>query len=357
MLSFCCPLCKGPLSECETGYQCIRCRRGYPVVSGIADFRIYPDPYIDQMADREKAAKLAESGERCSFAELLGIYYSMTPEVPADLARYYTNHHLSGTARGAGIIERMLQYKIPKPSAGDTIIDLGCGTGGFLAALAERQRLVGTRLVGVDVAFRWLIVARKRLQELGLDNVQLVCACADYLPFFDGVASHVTAENLIEHVRDQIGLFREIKRVRAEQSSFLARTVNRFALGPEPHVGVWGVGYLPRLLMNGYVKLVKGIEYRHIYLQSAGELRDSLRMGGQFDARVQHPLLLANDFAHHTSLRQKLFKTYSYLTKKRMLKRIMTDIGPYLDVVASGPGSPRRLRDLSTPITSQPHRT
>ena len=53
---------------------------------------------------------------------------------------------------------------------------------------------------------------------------------------------------------------------------FLA-TPNRWSLTPEPHVNVWGVGFLPRAWRERYVELVRHLPYRDISLFNWYELR------------------------------------------------------------------------------------
>jgi ubiquinone/menaquinone biosynthesis C-methylase UbiE len=332
---YCCPRCKGVVTHSPEAYRCDSCGETYPIIGGIADFRVYADPYIDLDADRRKGLLLAEKAKSLSFADLVSYYYSITPEVPADLATYYLNHHIAGITRGAGLLRRFLNYGLRPPTRNEIVLDLGCGTGGFLAASAETS----ANLIGVDIAFRWLIVARKRLQELGHQNIILVCACADYLPFPDNFADVIVAENLIEHVRNQSGLFTEIARVRRQQCRILARTVNRFAFGPEPHVGVWGVGYLPRSLRNNYVKLIKRIPYEHIHLQSLRELRSSVQRSGQTDLNASAAKLLPYDYQHHSTAKQSLFKLYDRLSQTP-LRGLVTATGPYLDLVTENAARP-----------------
>jgi SAM-dependent methyltransferase len=318
------------VSEATSAYRCEECCTNYPIIGGVADFRVYPDPYIDLQADRRKALLLAEKARELSFQELVAYYYSITPEVPPDLAQYYLNHHLAGVTRGAGLLERFKRCGLARPVSGELLLDMGCGTGGFLAAVAA----TGVQSVGLDIALRWLVVAKKRLEELGCDKVQLVCACADVLPFAGEKFDTVVAENLIEHVSNQQGLFAEIARVRLANSRFYARTVNRFALGPEPHVGVWGVGYLPRGLMNTFVKSIKGIPYEHIHLQSRLDLARSISKSGQSDLRVTAPILATQDYEHHPPRRRKIFETYGKLSRVPLLRPILTEVGPYLDITS-----------------------
>ncbi len=59
-LSYCCPLCKSDLENQEQGYGCEVCQRTFPVVWGIPDFRVFPDPYIGMEEDRIKGLRLTE---------------------------------------------------------------------------------------------------------------------------------------------------------------------------------------------------------------------------------------------------------------------------------------------------------
>jgi hypothetical protein len=121
--------------------------------------------------------------------------------------------------------------------------------------------------------------------------------------------------------------------VRKNRSALIARTVNRYAFGPEPHVGVWGVGYLPRALMNPYVQLVKKIPYEHIYLQSQGSLKSALITAGCKDLRVRRAALMPADYAHHPAWKKTIFKTFDRLAcSSGAVEPLFTKIGPYLDV-------------------------
>jgi ubiquinone/menaquinone biosynthesis C-methylase UbiE len=339
---FCCPLCKGPLSAVADGFECGACQREYPVVAGIVDFRICEDPYIDIPSDRAKALRIASQSENLTFAELVSFYYSITPEVPDDLARHYLTHHVAGTTRGEGILSRMKSYQLShQAESGVALFDVGCGTGGFLAAASAK----GASCVGADIALRWLVIARSRFRELHCHDVMLVCACADHLPFVSNTFDIVVAENLLEHCRDTTRVLAEFKRIRRASGAVMARTINRYAMAPEPHVGVWGVGYLPRALMNGYVKLVKGIPYEHIHLESFESLSQSIRSVEDQELTTRIPLITEADYAHHPQWKQQLFKTYSMLLRFPLLGSVMARLGPYIDIV-SQPVEPSSANSL-----------
>lgn len=327
-IHYCCPRCKGDLTTQASAYYCVACDAAYPVIAGIPDFRVYDDPYISIEADREKGLHLYEFGKDKTFAELVTYYYSITPEVPDDDAQRYTAHHLGGIVRGDGILNRMRAYNIPIKEQ-DTVLDVGCGTSGFVATATAHARMA----IGVDIAFRWLIIGRKRLQELGYDTskYELVCACADYLPFADNIANKVVMESTLEHVRDAKSVLHELRRVTEPSGRLMGRTVNRYSIAPEPHVGVWGVGFLPRQWMNGYVQRVKNIPYEHIHLHSYGELQHLLSEGGWQSAEVRKPHLTLQDYEHHSSLRRQLFMLYQQATA--IVPPLMR-LGPFLDFVS-----------------------
>ena len=81
-----------------------------------------------------------------------------------------------------------------------SVLDLGCGLGGYSLALQAR----GARVVSAD--FSLATVA-------GLpDGLRLVCADARHLPFADATFDLVFCASLIEHVPDPVGMLREIRR-------------------------------------------------------------------------------------------------------------------------------------------------
>lgn len=327
----CCPHCRGSLNREREALRCAACQKSFPIVAGIPDLRVCADPYIDFAHDRAKALRLAEDGRTRGFAALLERYYEITPEVPADLARHYCSHNLAGVERGEAVLQRLQAYGAELTDrSGPTHLDLGCGTAGFVAAAAMR----GVSVVGVDIALRWLVVARRRLDELGFGGSRLVCACADHLPFPDSSCAVITAEFLLEHAASPIGVLREVRRVGGPETFFMARTVNRFALAPEPHVGVWGVGFLPRRLMDPYVRARKGIPYEHVRTESFLGLRRLLRETGSRNLEVRRPLLTAGDVAQQPLSRRRLLACWAALDRWMPPARpLLALFGPFLDVV------------------------
>lgn len=276
-ISICCPMCQGELARTREPVEalcCKSCDRTFPVVLGIPDLRIFPDPYIDIEADRAKALRLADRFDTLDFPGLVDFYYSNTPAVPARHAKQYTRALMSGVARAASALDAWDAHDVGgKPP--ESLLEIGCGTAPLLVAAARRT---AARLVGVDIAFRWLAIAKKRLAEAGLDP-PLICACAEALPFPSAQFDRVVAESVLEHLSDQRQSVREIARVMRPGGRLFLSTPNRFSIGPDPHLGIWAGGYLPQVLLDAYARSQGAVPPRRRLL-SRTALTALLRSGG-----------------------------------------------------------------------------
>ncbi len=268
-----CPRCRGPLAAASDSLSCAACPSEYPVIAGIPDLRLAPDPLIEIAEDREKAARLAREAQGRTLAELVDFYFSITPEVPPDLVRSFTAAKtVLGPARAADRLQAWSErVRVP----GERIVDIGCGAGAWLPELTSRFRSV----TGVDVALRWLIVARKALEEVGR-SAQLICANAEHLPLGPNVADAVVAANVIEHVGRPEAAIAEIFRVLDKDGVALLSSPNRLSVLPEPHVGIPALGWLPRGTADELVRRTRGVPYGGIKLQTWPGLMDLVTAAG-----------------------------------------------------------------------------
>ena len=238
-LELCCPACGDDFAESTGELACRGCGCRFPVVAGIPDLRIFPDPYIAMEDDRKKGAMLEARGDGETFSSLLDYYYSITSVVPPRHAQLYKRGLLAGPERAAAALE--LWESASGAAPGGRLLEIGCGTGPLLLAAARR----GYQPAGVDIAFRWLVAAKKRLSEQGL-KLPLVCACAEALPFRGEMFDRVALDSAIEMVADQPRTMREAHRVLAPNGRLFMATPNRFSLGPDPHIGVPAGGMWPK---------------------------------------------------------------------------------------------------------------
>ncbi|MEP6573673.1 MAG: methyltransferase domain-containing protein [Gemmatimonadota bacterium] len=244
-----CPVCKGELTDAGGAFTCAACPAEYPVILDIPDFRIFPDPFIDIEPDRAKARLIAERYASSTFEELVDFYYSITPEVPVADRDRFKAALMAGMARGDEALAAWERQAGDTGSAGTSdLLELGCGTGGLLVAAAPRYR----RVAGIDLAFRWLVIGRKRLEEAGVDT-PTICACAEALPFPAGSFDRVVADSAIEHFRDQPRALREAATALRPSGCIFITTPNRHSVGPDPHTGLWLGSWLPSSWTNAYM--------------------------------------------------------------------------------------------------------
>lgn len=339
-LEYRCPRCKGPLAACDAAYNCRGCVARYPVVFGIPDFRLYSDPYISIEDDRRKAARLYERYGTATFRELVELYWSITPDTPPEMARRFTVHALAGIQRGHWILDGLASAKPSgRGGAAKRALELGCRTGGVLAAMAERFGHV----VGIDIAFRWLIIARKALEESG-QRAQLVCCCAENLPFEEGAFNLVLAENVIEHAKNPAALLAEAHRALAPGGILCATTWNRLSPAPEPHVRLFGVGYLPRGLQKRYVRRRRGVDYDHVQLMSALGLARIARAAGFRSASVRADALSPAQVAMLPRVLRPGVTVFRAMQEVPVFREFLALVAPTVRLIAERDATPCSAR-------------
>jgi SAM-dependent methyltransferase len=96
---------------------------------------------------------------------------------------------------------------------GEHVLEVGCGTGVFLPALARAVAPNG-EVIGVDHADTFLTEARKRVDAAGFgDRVTLQVADALALPFPDASFDAAHVERVLMHLQDPEEALRELRRV------------------------------------------------------------------------------------------------------------------------------------------------
>ncbi len=325
---YCCPRCKGALAFLSDSYRCAACDAVYPIVLGIPDFRVFPDPYIDMVEDRQKAARIFERARTADFPTLVEYYWSITPDTPSEMARRFTAHAISAGERGRHLLDVHSAVKMKLQDRHARVLDLGTRTGGLLMAAAERVQ----KPVGIDIAFRWLIIARKRLEEAGL-SAQFVCCCAEFLPFRERAVDLVVAENVLEHTAQPQQCVDEAHRVLERGGVFFTSTWNRFALAPEPHVRLWGVGWLPRGLAKRYVKFRKGASHDHVRLLSVFQLANLVRRSAFRRCEILLPTFSAAELANVSSTQRLMIGLYHRIKDRVLFRWLLSILGPVLHLV------------------------
>jgi len=258
--------------------------------------------------------------DRLSFSELLEYYWSLSDITPVPLRERFVQSALRGTDRARRLLSLVEESDRRRLK---TVLEVGSGTGNFLAASAG----FFPRVVATDIAMRWLHVSRRRMRDEGLPEPALVCCCAEALPFpdafFDGAFSIAT----LEFAREPSRVLAECARVLAGGGSLFTSTVNRFSLASQPYAVLWGVGYLPRRWQAGYVRWRRKASFENVRLLSRGEI-DRLASPSFARRRFVLPEITAEE-AGALSLPLRLAaRLYRRIRRWRPLERPLAAIVP-----------------------------
>lgn len=313
---FRCPTCHGALEPGPAALICVGCRSEYPLCHGFPDFRTGAAIDFDHDQDRQLADLLAVRERDCSFAELRAYYYSLSPEASAELHQLHEAHFHTEAIRAARAVTELG----PGP-----LLDLGCGAGQYLLAAAR----AGIQAIGVDASLCQLILARHLLADEGF-SPELALADAEALPFRNESFRAVIAADIIEHVSEPQRLLNESARVMAPGSALRLTTPNRFSLTPEPHVGLWGVGWLPHGIAVRYVRARTNIDYSSIRLLSLGVLRKRLKRTFPH-VKVRLPQLSAAEQSAFSPLKRTLAGAYGSLSRIAPLRPLLIRVAPYFE--------------------------
>ncbi len=313
-----CPACREPLRGDARGLGCRGCGRTFPRVAGLPDLRLRSDRYLALDAERAKAERLARRAWRTDLTGLAETYYAITDDVDARRRARYLAHIARAEVRGAGLVPLL-------PRTG-RILEIGCGSGGLLAAAAK----AGRDITGIDIAARWLVVASRRLADLGL-SVPLAAADAENLPWNDAQFDAVVADSLIEHLDDPLSALREAWRVLRPGGRLIVWGPNRHSLTTDPHVGLWGVGWLPDHWASVYVRRRRGCDWT-VRPLSPGQSRRLAVEAGWSDVRVHAPEVPLGWRTRWTGrIGIRLYETL----RRSCLNGVLRELGPIWQVVAT----------------------
>jgi ubiquinone/menaquinone biosynthesis C-methylase UbiE/uncharacterized protein YbaR (Trm112 family) len=339
-VELCCPYCKGDLNEVtcdEKTFVCNSCDRAFPVILDIPDLRVFPDPYIEKDADCAKGLQVASRFNHTDFASLVDFYYSITSVVPPAHAKRYTAGLMAAVPRAEASLASW-ENSVGENARAKSLLEIGCGTAPLMLVAARSFKHV----VGVDIAFRWLVVAKRRLMDAGLD-LPLICACAEALPFRDEVFDRVVADSALEHVTDQLRALDECHRVMAPGGYLFVSTPNRFSLGPDPQVGLWSGSLLPERWLAAYVRSQGGIPPKRNLL-SAWQLAAMIRHAGFEKAQVSLPDISRQQRSHFGRGVQLLIDLYQTAKRIPLSRQCLQLIGPLLHAVAEKQARPASAR-------------
>ena len=317
-----CPTCHGALrySERAARLTCAQCAAEFGIFAGIPDMRVDRPAWIDVDEDREAAGRLDRDFRARSLEAMVRAVFAAQPGRSQQQIDMRTRQVLVSPSRLHAQLEGWLHAAASRPG----FLDLGCGPGMLLAAAASR----GVSGLGIDVSLVWLVVARRMIEEHG--GVATLCAgFAESLPLRDASTPAIVSLDVIEHVGDQRRYLAEIDRIAGDGATIALATPNRFSLAAEPHVHVWGVGWLPTRFQARYVRAQTGRSYDFVRLLSVPGLARLLRRHTRFTGRFVVPQVPEDEIEGMHTRRANLARLYNRLSASPLLRWPLLAVGPF----------------------------
>ena len=322
-----CPECHGELAQSAEVVTCTSCDRRYPMVAELPDFRVDRPAWIDFDRDRDRALRIDEMIRTQGLEAAIYAVFHRSRDFDAAKCRFRTSQVLAGAAKYDLQLAGWLAHTTSTP-----ILEVGVGPGQLGVALARR----GIALHGIDVSMEWLMVAKHWARAQGHEPV-LAGAMAEKLPVADASVASFISLDVIEHVGDQDQFIREMARVLRPGGRYALVTPNRYSLSPEPHVGVWGVGYLPRRLQAPWVRAVAGVSYDYTRLLSAGETRRLFARNGAPAPTLTFPPIAAAEIGLFSRRKARLARLYNRVISAALFRPVMPLVGAYYQITGGKP--------------------
>ena len=143
----------------------------------------------------------------------------------------------------------------------DRVLDVGCGTGALLAALAEAAPPAGVRLAGIDPSSEMLAVARGKLAP----TVELRLAWAEEIPYGAATFDVVVSCSVFHYLRQPMAALREMARV--------------LAPGGRLVITDWCDDYLACRVCDHVLRVFNRAYYRAYRERECGALLEGLAIG------------------------------------------------------------------------------
>lgn len=136
-----------------------------------------------------------------------------------EAAIYDEKRYTSTVGRLVNLIQKNIIKELSEINPGEIILDIGTGTGRFAFELAKERG----KIIGLDPSKAMIQVFQKKInKENYQEQIELVIADANLLPFRERSIEHCISINVLNHVANYDSVLNEINRVLQNQSKFIA---------------------------------------------------------------------------------------------------------------------------------------
>lgn len=101
------------------------------------------------------------------------------------------------------------RFLVKKLVKGGNILEIGCGVGSLISALAGKNR----KVIGIDPSKPAIKMAKQKIKEMNLKGVFIVVGRGEMISFSDDFFDSIICTDVLEHVKEDLSLLIELRRV------------------------------------------------------------------------------------------------------------------------------------------------
>lgn len=174
-------------------------------------------------------------------------------------------------------LERLLDWILHYGKVTGRLLEIGCGTGFYLAPLA--RRLPEVHCCGIDITDAMLTQAKAKKKEKGLANYLLAKADAHHLPFKEDCFDFVLMSQVLHYFQDMPGVAADVHRVSKRSARLLVITTSHPQLRSQVDLA-----FFPGVPTRDVARLPSLEAIRHLFKEHGFELFASVEFAVTFRA-------------------------------------------------------------------------
>jgi len=148
------------------------------------------------------------------------------------------NSHLDNLLE---IIPNMFNYKI---------LDIGSGKGCFLIDASKK----GSDVYGLELSGEYISISIKEAERQNV-KINVTQGFAEELPFADDFFNFLNLSEVIEHVKDPLKVFNEMKRVLKKEGFVYISVPSRYSIF-DTHFHLFFINWLPRKIAHNVIGIL-----------------------------------------------------------------------------------------------------